>query len=672
MHGTITSPNSGLPAAFSRVKSPAKDGSALAAGVLYVDQLGRGLFLKRNSGDHFGTWGLTFGGVDGDEDFDAAARRESREETGHDPASLTPLYRTGGEDGLDAVTFVSKGDSFAPVLNDEHSGYVWADLKDPPQPLHPGVAAVLERFFQEEAAEPEHAESGAAEKIAKTLEAKDACATDAALVLAVDRESVREFDKDRRLHVARTNISKANICPYRGAEIPGWQELGLDPDKVYRLLRDPGELKKAAPTFNRIPVLRDHVPVSAEDHQPMEVVGTTGSDADFSEPYLTNSLSLWAQDAIDDVESKTKAELSAGYHYRPDMTPGNFDGMPYDGVMRDIVGNHIAIVETGRAGPDVVVADSMESLTMSNPTRIAALALNLALRAVRPMLAMDQKINLFPLFRDLTTKNIAERKPVILAGVRAALKGKTIAADAQIDHLDELLTRLEKKPPADGDESVSQEQHNAMAAAANGESNLGIPEKVGQEFVDADKGKTFDEGAFREMLAGKGMGEDDINEIMGALPKSEAPAKDANPDDDDEDVKKPAGKDKDDEDDKKGDKPMGKDEMNAAIAAAVGAERRRGQEVRVALDEVRPHVGDLPVSIAFDSAVGVYKHALAILGVPEAQETNDPAALRAILRVQPRTGGGRPAVKPAKIAADKAQTKSFDEFYPGASRIGVA
>lgn len=35
--------------------------------------------------------------------------------------------------------------------------------------------------------------------------------------------------------------------------------------------------------------------------------------------------------------------------------------------------------------------------------------------------------------------------------------------------------------------SVSEKQHRAMEAAAHGKSTLGIPKKVGEEFVDADK-----------------------------------------------------------------------------------------------------------------------------------------------------------------------------------------
>jgi hypothetical protein len=42
------------------------------------------------------------------------------------------------------------------------------------------------------------------------------------------------------------------------------------------------------------------------------------------------------------------------------MTPGTSpEGEKYDGRMTQIVANHIALVEAGRAGPDVMVADSV-------------------------------------------------------------------------------------------------------------------------------------------------------------------------------------------------------------------------------------------------------------------------------------------------------------------------
>ena len=187
--------------------------------------------------------------------------------------------------------------------------------------------------------------------------------------MALDRASARSFDKDTgRMTVSVTNISKANICPYRGDEIPGWDEetkthvLGLDGDKVYMLLRAPDELKKSVPSWNGIQLLKVHKPVNIEDHQKHDIVGTTGTNAEFADPYLRNSLVLWTKEGIELIESGDRQELSCGYNYDPDFTPGVYNGEPYDGVMRNIRGNHVALVEEGRAGPDVQVADSVEQL----------------------------------------------------------------------------------------------------------------------------------------------------------------------------------------------------------------------------------------------------------------------------------------------------------------------
>ena len=69
------------------------------------------------------------------------------------------------------------------------------------------------------------------------------------------RENILAFDKSNRridangmLHVENCNISKATVNKYYGREIPNYKALGLNPEGIYKLLRDPKELEKAAPT----------------------------------------------------------------------------------------------------------------------------------------------------------------------------------------------------------------------------------------------------------------------------------------------------------------------------------------------------------------------------------------------------------------------------------------
>lgn len=216
-------------------------------------------------------------------------------------------------------------------------------------------------------------------------------AKDSRCMMAQDR-SMRSYDEDGRLHVETSNISKATVNPYYGSEIPNHDKLGLEPTKVYYMLRDPEELEKAVQTFNNLPLLSKHIPVSADEPQKDVIVGTTGSDAKFEDGYLKCSLAVWDSEAIAGIESGEQMELSSAYRYVADMTPGEFNGMRYDGVMRDIIGNHVALVDVGRAGRDVVVSDAdpfserkVMKLKKGAKARIQA--------AVQPLLAQDAELS---------------------------------------------------------------------------------------------------------------------------------------------------------------------------------------------------------------------------------------------------------------------------------------
>jgi hypothetical protein len=531
--------------------------------------------------------------------------------------------------------------------------------------------------------------------------------------LAFDQEgSVREFDPDGRMRVSKAHISKANVCPYKGSEIPGAEEMGLDPNQTYMLYRDPEELKKAAPTFNNVQLLRRHVPVDAEDHRAWDIVGTTGSECEFNEPYLDNSLAIWAQDGIDDIESNRKRELSAGYHYRADMTPGEIDGKPFDGVMRDIVGNHVALVETGRAGSDVVVGDSMESLMPNAPFATYAEAIT---RYQLPPLKPGAKLDLTPVFKNLTAKGF-DKKRVRLA-LDAAVRGK-LAKDANLESITSMLDHLARSDvPKTEDESVSGAQHRAMGAAAGGQSNLGIPKSVGEEFLDADKGKTFSDADPSENLAGflrgKGMGEDDIRTACdiargGATDQAtggvegvtggKTPGSPSGEGSYATEKAKVGGADaeKDDEfaitkadlTDKSKDKPPGEDAMpkdmmvtkqamDAAIKTATEEVRKAvlksQREIRMALDEVRPLVGELKSSLEFNTPNDVYREALRIKNPSFAFDKCHPDAYRHILASYPPAGAREPTYRNgSSLGMDEASTKSFNERFPNAARIGVA
>ena len=175
--------------------------------------------------------------------------------------------------------------------------------------------------------------------------------------LALDTATCRRIDENGFLHVSLSHISKETVNPYYGREIPGGDILGLDPGRIYYGYRAGSALAKGAETFNGLPILMGHHAESAEAPQKDHRVGSLGTDAAFNAPYLDNSLIITDAEAILAIESGRAVELSSAYRYDPVFEAGEFEGEHYDFIMTNIRGNHVALVEEGRAGPDVVVAD---------------------------------------------------------------------------------------------------------------------------------------------------------------------------------------------------------------------------------------------------------------------------------------------------------------------------
>lgn len=193
-------------------------------------------------------------------------------------------------------------------------------------------------------------------------------------LIAFDRASVRTMDDNGFMHIRISPFTKEQVAPYYGREIPGYRELGLDPDKIYYGYRPAEELSKpeTVASINGIPVQLRHHAEFADAPARETRVGATGTDAEWRAPYLMNSLTVFDADAQKAINSGALRELSMAYHYRPEMKAGEFDGQHYDFIMRDIRGNHLALVEEGRAGADVLVYDSKPGAKMDRLEEIKA------------------------------------------------------------------------------------------------------------------------------------------------------------------------------------------------------------------------------------------------------------------------------------------------------------
>ena len=187
--------------------------------------------------------------------------------------------------------------------------------------------------------------------------------------IALDAQSKRTYDENGFLHVSISPLTRVQVAPYRGCEIPGWQELGLEPERVYRGYRPASELSKpeTIESVNGIPIQLAHHMDYADNPAKNTRVGSTGTDGAFHDPFLTNSLHIQDKNAIDRINDGSMRELSLAYRYKPVFTPGETpDGEKYDFVMTDISANHLALVDEGRAGHEVLVYDSKGGFMADN------------------------------------------------------------------------------------------------------------------------------------------------------------------------------------------------------------------------------------------------------------------------------------------------------------------
>jgi hypothetical protein len=348
---------------------------------------------------------------------------------------------------------------------------------------------------------------------------------------------------------------------------------------------------------------------------------------------VENSLVIWDADAIRRIESDEQKEISASYRYDPDMTPGTVGGCHFDGVMRNIRANHVAIVPKGRAGPDVVVGDSASH---------------------------TQEIRRMP--RPILTKRSALARSTLTAALRPFA-----AMDAELQDVIKLLDGLENAPDAAAGAAPA-EGSPAPGAAPGGEAGASGPED------DADDAAGVDpdvETQIKAILNGK-VSPEEIAKILAVVKPAAEPATDAPAqagasagagNTDSKETPPAVGADP-----KSDNTPITRPAMDAAIASAVRATEARTiarlNGARSAEKAVRPYVGTLDV--AMDSADAVYAAALRYLGVDT--KGVHPSAFPAILKAQPLPGSRH---APRAVAMDAAPSAGFTSRFPNAGKIGT-
>lgn len=157
----------------------------------------------------------------------------------------------------------------------------------------------------------------------------------------------------------RARAARAGIYDYMGFELDKSGQ-HFRPNQVVKVYRPPEEVfsKDAVHSFLLKPITDDHpsVPVTADNWKAHARGVNAGALRDGE--FLAFDLVLMDKAAIEAVDAGKK-ELSNGYSSEIDITPGTTpQGEHYDAIQRNIRGNHIALVNKGRAGPECRIGDA--------------------------------------------------------------------------------------------------------------------------------------------------------------------------------------------------------------------------------------------------------------------------------------------------------------------------
>ena len=170
----------------------------------------------------------------------------------------------------------------------------------------------------------------------------------------------------------RAKAARTGVYDYLASEVGAPSTFkATDVVKIYRDAADVFS-EDAVRSFIGRPITNDHPSVAVNasnwrDHARGTIMGAMRDGE-----YLAFDLVLMDADAIDAV-ADGKRELSNGYACQLDWTPGKApDGTAYDARQTAIRGNHVALVDAGRAGPNCAIKDGERfAICDANPAALA-------------------------------------------------------------------------------------------------------------------------------------------------------------------------------------------------------------------------------------------------------------------------------------------------------------
>jgi hypothetical protein len=181
---------------------------------------------------------------------------------------------------------------------------------------------------------------------------------------------------DEGFLVVPSRISRTGIQQYYAREL---DLKDREPDEIIKVYRPPEEVFKeeSLQSFANKPITDDHPPelVDASNSKKYSV-GHSGHEVSEDGMFAATELFVTDAEAVKKIE-EGKVELSNGYTsdivWETGTTPDS--GEQYDAIQRNIKGNHIAIVERGRAGNSCRISDK-DPENLGDQTKMAVVIID--------------------------------------------------------------------------------------------------------------------------------------------------------------------------------------------------------------------------------------------------------------------------------------------------------
>lgn len=175
-------------------------------------------------------------------------------------------------------------------------------------------------------------------------------------------ETARVEDSNGWIEIKDNPLSRIGVFPYSGGTVGG------DPAKVYNVYRPEEELSnpETIASFKLLPWVDDHPNVllgnSDDGLTPAEkkgIQGVIGEEVYYKDGILYGNIKVFSETLANLIDSGKK-QLSVGYQCIYEIVSGVWNGVAYDAIQRNILGNHLALVEAGRMGKQVAVLDHLK------------------------------------------------------------------------------------------------------------------------------------------------------------------------------------------------------------------------------------------------------------------------------------------------------------------------